>query len=71
MSTGDGSHKKFEDQVNTWSSISTLKQTLRSGTSTTTKSAILAGTDHGATRLLYDNRDSMDHASHTLPEWVL
>ena len=43
MSTGDGSHEKMEDQVNTWSSTSTQKQTLRSGTSTPTKSVILAG----------------------------
>ncbi len=42
MSTGDGSHEKMEDQVFTWSSISTRKKTLRSGISTTTKSAILA-----------------------------
>jgi hypothetical protein len=43
VSTGDGSHEKMEDQVFTWSSISTRKRTLRSGTATTTKSAILAG----------------------------
>ena len=43
MSTGDGSHEKMEDQVNTWSSISTQKKTVRSGTSTATKSVILAG----------------------------
>jgi hypothetical protein len=42
VSTGDGSHEKIEDQVFTWSSISTRKKTLRSGISTTTKSAILA-----------------------------
>ena len=26
--------------------------------------------DYRATRLFYDNRESMDHASHTLPVWV-
>ncbi len=34
--------KKMENQVNTWFSISTWKKDLRSGTSTKTKSAILA-----------------------------
>src|SRR6266568_4389542 len=43
VSTGDGSHEKMEDQVFTWSSISTRKKTVKSGTQTTTKSAILAG----------------------------
>jgi len=26
--------------------------------------------DHGATYLIYDNRESMDHASDPLPAWV-
>src|SRR6266699_306553 len=43
VSTGDVSHEKMEDQMNTWSSISTRKKMVRSGTQTTTKSAILAG----------------------------
>jgi hypothetical protein len=42
VSTGDGSHEKRENQEFTWFSLSTRKKTLRSGISTTTKSAILA-----------------------------
>jgi hypothetical protein len=43
VSTGDGSHEKRENRVFTWFSLSARKQTFRSGISTTTKSAILAG----------------------------
>jgi hypothetical protein len=67
VSTGDGSHEKMEDQVNTWSSISTRKQTLRSGTATATKKCDPGGeSDYGAIRLLYDNRESMNDATHTV-----
>ena len=71
MSTGDGSHEKRENQEFTWFSLSTRKQTLRSGTATATKKCDPGReSDYGAIRLLYGNRESMNDASHTVLEWV-
>ena len=71
MSTGDGSHEKRENQVFTWFSLSTRKQTSQEWNINHNEKCDPGGeSDYGTIRLLYGNRESMNDVSHTVLAWV-